>query len=142
MNYFFDNFVDKAYSVVDAASKKTGEMVELSKYKMEAIKTNNQIEKLYEQLGKAVYSTIKSSYQNDELVDGITEEIDELLMRLDALNEKISEMKKMTRCPACGAKNQPENYFCSRCGSRLKSEFQDGFYDNSDEFADDDKPSK
>lgn len=139
MNYFFDNFVDKAYGVVDAAAKKTGEVVEISKYKMEAIKINNEIEKLYTQLGRTVYSTIKANYENDDLIDGMTEEIDELLMRLDAVNEKIGEMKKMSRCPACGAKNAQDNYYCARCGERLKSEFDNGYYDNSNEFSEEQK---
>ncbi|MFZ2539860.1 MAG: hypothetical protein WAX04_13340, partial [Oscillospiraceae bacterium] len=63
-----------------------------------------------------------------------TEEIDELLMRLEAVNEKISDMKNIYHCHICGAKNGIDNFYCVKCGSKLKSEFDSGAtYDNYDE---------
>lgn len=132
MNTFFDEVVEKARIVADAAGKKTGELVELSKYKIDSIRINNDIEKLYRQLGQAVYSMVKGGYDNHDLVEGLTEEIDELLLHLDIINEKLGEMKQLSYCPACGAKNSRENFYCTRCGSRLKNEFEDEF-DDSDE---------
>lgn len=124
-NTFLDEVIEKAREAAKLASRKTGEAVEISKYKMESIHISNEVKKLYEQLGASVYSMVKGGYDNPELVEGLTEEIDAMLLRLDAITEKISEMKSVSRCTACGAKNSLENYYCCRCGARLKTEFTD-----------------
>ncbi|WMJ22393.1 zinc-ribbon domain-containing protein [Paludicola sp. MB14-C6] len=119
----FDTFMDKAKDVYDVASKKTGELVEVSKLKMECVKVNNEIKKLYEKLGSCVYSMMKANYDNKDVVDGLVEEIDENLAKLSVLNQKLSDIKNVVICKACGAKNPEANYFCSKCGSRIKNEF-------------------
>lgn len=123
MTSILDSIFEKAKDVAGVATKKTGEIVEISKYKLESVRINNAIEKLYEKLGSAVYSMVKGGYDNQDLIEGLTEEIDELLMRLDAVNDKISDMKDISRCPACGSKNAGDNYYCVKCGSKLKSDF-------------------
>lgn len=138
MTSLFDTFFEKAKDVADVATKKTGEIVEISKHKLESVKINNEIEKLYQKLGNSVYSMIKGGYDNHELVEGLTEEIDELIMRLEAVNEKINDMKNVNYCTTCGAKNAADNYYCSKCGSRIKSEFKSEAepYDDADDFCD------
>ncbi len=63
----------KAKKVVDAAGKKTGEFVEISKLKLSAMQLNTDIKALYEKLGSAVYSMNKAHYNNAELLDSLTE---------------------------------------------------------------------
>lgn len=132
-NTFLDEIVEKAREAAKLASRKTGEAVEISKYKLESIHISNEVKKLYEQLGASVYSMVKGGYDNPELVEGLTEEIDALLLHLDAVAEKISEMRSVTRCPACGAKNSLENCYCCRCGARLRNEFTDPVEDDLEE---------
>ncbi len=116
----FDDFVLKARDICDTASKKTGELYEISKYKYECIKLNGEIRKLYEQLGSSVYSMVKGKYDNNELVDSLTEEIDEHLEELKRINDHIAAMQRVIVCPVCGCKNDMENSFCAKCGSKLK----------------------
>ena len=118
----FDDFVLKAKDIADAASKKTGEICEISRYKCECIKLNGEVKKLYEQLGSSVYSMVKNGYDNDELVESLTEEIDEHLARLREINDRIAGMKSITVCPVCGSKNSVENTYCVRCGTKLRKE--------------------
>lgn len=130
MYSIFDDVLEKAKMVADIATKKTGEAVEISKYKIEALRLNNHIKTLHEQLGSAVYSMSKYDYDNAELVEGLVDEIDETLLMLEAVNEKVSELKNVARCDVCGAKNIDENYYCSRCGSKIKNNYEDDFYSN------------
>lgn len=125
-NSRFDDFVLKAKDIADAATKKTGELYEISKYKYECIKINGEVKKLYEQLGSSVYSMVKGGYDNHELVESLTEEIDECLDRLREINEIIADLKDTVVCPICGAKNAVDNAYCAKCGSKLKAEFQGG----------------
>lgn len=129
----FDDFIEKARDVCSVAGKKTGEVVEISKLKLECVKLNSEIKKLYEKLGSTVYSMMKSSYENQTVIDSLTEEIDENLAELADLNERISDLKNISICNVCGAKNPVDNYYCAKCGSRIKSEFA-GYSDmNSEE---------
>lgn len=121
----FDTFIEKAKDVCDIATKKTGEMVEVSKIKFECVKVNGEIKKLYEQLGSTVYSMVKSNYENKDVIDGLVEEIDDNLEKLNNLNQKLSDLKNVVTCKVCNSKNPEENYFCAKCGSRIKSEFND-----------------
>lgn len=128
MDTFFEEFCVKAKDIADAAAKKTGELVEISKYKLEATKINSEIKKLYEQLGSSVYSMVKGGYDNQELVNGLAEDIDELFMRLDAVNEKIADLKNAVVCPVCGKNNVKDSMYCTKCGTKLRTEFSEEYY--------------
>jgi len=128
----FDSFMEKAKGAYDVAAKKTGELVEISKIKLECVKVNNEIKRLYEKLGSAVYSMVKANFENQDVIDSITEEIDESLAKLSKLNEKLSDIKNINICSVCGCKNPEDNYYCSKCGTRIKSEFA-GYQANTEE---------
>lgn len=115
----FDDFVLKAKDICDTATRKTEELYEISRYKYECIKLNGEIKKLYEQLGSSVYSMVKGKYDNDELIDSLTEEIDEHMERLKEINGILSGMQDVEVCPVCGAKNEAGNRYCAKCGSKL-----------------------
>lgn len=118
-NGMFDDLVLKAKDLADAASKKTGEFYEISKYKCECIKLNGELKKLYEQLGSSVYSMVKNGYDNDELVHSLTEEIDERMDRLKEITALIDEIKDYITCPVCKCKNGLDSSYCNKCGSKL-----------------------
>ncbi|MEG2813801.1 MAG: hypothetical protein RSA79_04285 [Oscillospiraceae bacterium] len=99
-------------------------MVEVSKIKLECVKLNNQIKKLYENLGSSIYSMKKSNFENKDIIDSLTEEIDEALANLSELNLKIADIKNLTICNVCGAKNAVTNYYCCKCGSHIKNEYE------------------
>lgn len=124
MTNMFDEIIVKAKDVADVAGKKTGEVIELSKYKVECIKLNNDINKLYEKLGNAVYSMNKSGYENKELITSISSDITLKLEELSTMADKIAKMKEYVICKTCGNKNLMKSYYCDKCGSRIKNEFE------------------
>lgn len=67
---------------------------------------------------------VKGGYENRDLIDSLSEEIDEVMERMRELNNKIADMKKQSVCPVCKTKNPQENFYCAKCGSKIKSEFQ------------------
>ncbi|MDF2566810.1 MAG: hypothetical protein K0R90_266 [Oscillospiraceae bacterium] len=125
----FDDILGKAKDVADVAGKKTGEFVETSKLKFQCVQINNEIKALYEKLGSAVYSMAKSGYENPELVKSIVDEISELLQKLNETSEKIADIKNVSICTCCGAKNSTESYYCSKCGNKISSEFSKEYED-------------
>lgn len=119
-----DDIFDKAKSAVNVAAKKTEEVVEVSRLKFESAKLNNELAGVYEKLGHAVYEAKKGNYKNDDLVESLCEDIDTLLADLDRINNDIADKKNQVICPTCGASNVKESIYCSKCGTKVKSEFE------------------
>lgn len=121
----FEDLMAGAKNVVDYAGKKTDDVVELSKLKYQSSQLSNELRSLYEKLGCAVYSMMKSEYDNNELIDSLASEIEEVKNALQEINEKIADKKELKLCPACGAKNDKEAFYCMKCGNRLVTVEQD-----------------
>lgn len=119
----FDSLFDKAKNVADAASKMTGEVVDISKVKLQAFKINTNIQKNYEMLGSIVYDSMKFGTDSKELVDVCVAEIDRLLAELDVLNDSLHSAHKAEgiRCLSCGFENTEGSFFCARCGTALNA---------------------
>ena len=54
-----------------------------------------------------------------EDIDQLVEQADVLLEQLAQLQSKREEIKKMKKCPNCGASCSVDSHFCSRCGMVL-----------------------
>ena len=129
MNNLFDDVLSKAKGAAYVATKKTGEIVEVSKLKLKCIQLNGQIKDEYEKLGSAVYSMRKNGYENEELIASVSAEIDSLLKELDEVSSKVESIKSIIVCPTCGKKNPDTSYYCSKCGSRIAQEFTNDYSD-------------
>ena len=108
----FDDLLPKAKTVANAAGKKTGELVEVSKLKLEAVQINSDIQKAYERLGSVVYEQEKTGADNNDLIALCVSEIDGLLVELSDLNAKINEAKNTVKCMSCGAENPEGSLYC------------------------------
>ena len=71
------------------------------------------------QLGSAVYSMVKSDYDNKNLVDSLIAEIDTVKANLAEIEDKLAEKRDLILCSQCGAKNEKDSFFCKKCGSKL-----------------------
>ncbi|MBR5558701.1 MAG: zinc ribbon domain-containing protein [Oscillospiraceae bacterium] len=123
----FDNFLSKARDVADAAAQKTGEVVEISKLKLQAIKLNSNIQKAYEELGSVYYNSVKFGGNAEDQLNGCVAEIDRLLKEQEELENSMNDVGKSTGhfCTACGFENSAKAAFCSNCGTPLNSTFVD-----------------
>ena len=82
----FNSLLDKAISVANVAGKKTEEMVEASKLKIQEVSVNADLANCYEKIGSR------------------------------------EEIRKVRKCPNCGASYATDAHFCSRCGMVLHEE--------------------
>lgn len=115
MNEYNDIF-DKAKVIFNAMGKKTEEVVESSKLKIQILSVNSDIAKAYQELGSIIYHAAKQNSTCAEEVESKMDEIDELLHKLHRLEQKISEIYRVRKCPNCGAACPSDAHFCSRCG--------------------------
>ena len=118
----FDEFMDKAKTVADTATRKTGEVVDMGKLKYEIKQTQWDIEKTYAKLGAIVYESRKSSENYDEVIELAISEIDSLCNKLQELEQRLRAYKKVIKCENCGKENDKNFLFCSRWGRYLQKE--------------------
>lgn len=115
----FEEVVVNVKSAVDAVSKKTGELVGVSKLKINEAEINGSIKKIYEKLGELIYENIKSSKSVDDNSEEYIKKIDELKLQLESIKGEISRSESKSECGCCGNKNIKDASFCCKCGKRL-----------------------
>ena len=120
-----DEWMEKLRFIADAAGKKTGEMVELSKYKMETVRISGEIKRLHEKLGMEMYRLIKTNQSNSEAVETLTQQIDAQFARLDEIERTMVAMQNKQLCEHCGAVNPKDAVYCLKCGEKLCAEAPD-----------------
>ena len=116
-----NEFVDKAKNIANMFGKKTGEVVESSKLRLQIISLNSEISTAYEELGSIVYHAAKKNASCGEAVEEKMDQIDELLEKLRKMEGKVAEIKKVRKCQNCGAVCPADAHFCSRCGMILST---------------------
>lgn len=119
MSFFEDAFLG-AKEIGSAVSKKTGQLMDTAKLRVSAAEINNEINKRYQELGRAVYEAEKSGVTIDGIIGECVISIDALNDRLDEVNARIAGMKNKVCCASCGADMDPKALYCSRCGARIE----------------------
>ena len=118
-NKFFDNAFDRAKAALEAAYKKTGEIVTIEKLRFNLTTLKSKRSKNYALLGKIYFGKIENS-------DDLSEKEAELVAALKDLNSKIDEtvneinyLKAKRVCPACGAGIDDKSVYCNFCGAKV-----------------------
>ena len=104
---------------VENVGKKATEIADLSKLKMSAAQLSREISNQFELIGRAVYDADKAGENADQAVKEGMEAVDALYQELNAVTEKIQELKKTVTCPEFGARLEKGNAFCPKCGAKL-----------------------
>ena len=99
----FDELIIKAKDLAGVAGSKAQEVAEQAKLRMQITQMKSQIDANYLKLGEIIYELNKSGTQNEELVGMCVAEIETQLAELAELKDKLDEMRKVLRCPHCGA---------------------------------------
>ena len=115
-----NSWFNRAKEVANAAGKKTGSAVELSKLKLQIMQLRSQIQSTYERIGILVYEQEKTGTDNGELIEVCIKEIDGLLTRVNDANANVSLIKDGVKCQACGTANVLGDRYCKKCGSSIK----------------------
>ena len=116
----FDDFLNGAKNIVDVAEDKATKAFDFSKAKYKSARLSKEISDLYKSLGSAVYSMMKSEYEDKELIDSLVSEIDIVKNELDEINARLENRKNKKICPACNTANEKDSVYCTRCGNRFE----------------------
>lgn len=115
----FEDVLTRAKAVAEAAGRKTGELVETTKLKMEIAELQKEIASLYEGLGRLLYDGRKSESSIDDMIDSCIAHLEEQNAYLEELQDRLLENKNAVRCTACGAVNDDDARYCNKCGKEF-----------------------
>ena len=101
-----------------AALDKAGELTEIAKANIDLLSEKSKLEDLYKELGRTTYEVSKGDVNEFDTEDKI-EKISIQLAKIEALEEKINELKNVTKCPTCGKINDEHASYCVKCGAKL-----------------------
>lgn len=114
-----DDVVINAKSAAEAVGKKAGQIVDVSKLRINAAELNAEIGKRYEALGRYVYEACRQNLAEDAEAVGKMAEIDELEAQKATVAKELTDKQNKVACPNCGKQSNVGTQFCSTCGTKL-----------------------
>lgn len=109
---FTDNAKKFLSDTAKTIVKKSNDLYESAKNKYNEYDLQNNIDNLYKDLGKLVYTGYKEDVDVSETIQGVCSEI-------DAYMDKLSFVSNKNECPACSSICKPDAAYCHNCGEKL-----------------------
>lgn len=114
----FEKVGRKVSDTARAAAKKSGDIVEVTKLSMSIGGEEEKINKVYIDLGKAIYEAFSNGGEVDESFKGYCESIKSYEDNIKEIKLKILELKDLKLCQSCESEVDAEFDFCPRCGAK------------------------
>lgn len=134
-NSFLDSALETAKVVANAAGKKTEEVVETSKLRLQVLSINNELKQVYEKIGTMVYYAEKDHIDVQTAIADLIAEADQLQEQLGEAENRVAQLKKIKKCSNCGASCPADSHFCSRCGMIIDNDQPKEYYEAQPEQA-------
>ena len=103
----------------DKAVKKTGEVYEYTKLSLSMTGLKNDVDQLYQQIGKSVYSHYTDEDFSIDDISALCEAVELKNEEIAKVKAKIQDLKNVTICRNCGASVSDDSLFCAKCGEKL-----------------------
>ena len=113
-----DEIFEGVIDIANKAGKKTTELVDVSKIKIDIAGINNEIKHANEKLGVLTYNAARKC-GDKTLIDLCINELDSLYAKLEVYKLKLDEAKSVRRCVKCGTANGLKAVYCYVCGEKL-----------------------
>ena len=121
---FFDKLGKKASEAYKVTADKTGKIAKETKIKFRIGELKNQINSIYEEIGKKVY---EKHIREEELC--IKKDLEEQCTKIDVLSDEIDSLlkeclllKDKKQCQKCYKEIEKDAKFCPNCGEKQKEE--------------------
>lgn len=111
-------FLENLGKAAQAAAKKSGELVEVTKLNVNINSEEDKIQKLYAQIGKSVFERYSASGEASDDIRETCEAITVHEQNIKGLRDKIAEVKGTKQCIGCGTEMEKTQIFCSKCGTK------------------------
>lgn len=115
---FLENIGRKVGEAAQAAAKKSGELVEITKLNVNINSEEDKIQKIYTQIGKALYEKYSAAGVAEDDIKESFEAVKVHEQNIKNLRDKIMDLKGAKLCINCGAEMEKTQVFCSKCGTK------------------------
>lgn len=115
MEFKVNEWKEKMVSAGKSAANKSGELVEIAKISLQISSKEDDIAKIYREIGEKVYDAYKNADVNIE-VEPLCEKVDALFVELEELKSRRAELRAEHVCPGCGKMVKEGYAFCHHCG--------------------------
>ncbi len=113
------SFLNTASEVVDTAGRKTAELVDKAKIKMEIAAREKELSATFEGIGRLMFDAAQSGEDIDYIRDDAFETVRALQKDIEKLQAKLYAYQGATACRQCGAINDVDAIFCKKCGKNV-----------------------
>jgi len=117
---FWQGFSSKVKNIAQNVAKKSGDMVEVTKINLSISTEEENIKKLYTEIGKYCYEIYEKNVRFDNTINELCEKIKAHKNAIESLNEKINELKNVVKCQACGNVLPRDSVYCAKCGVKIE----------------------
>ena len=117
---FFEKLGKRISDMGSAVAQNTKNFADTTSLQKGISDSKKKIEQLYAAIGKAYYENHKSE-AGAPYADSMAE-ITALLAQIEESNEKIKQIKGVSKCANCGEDIAPDAMFCNNCGTKVVKE--------------------
>lgn len=117
---FIEKLGDAITGMGRDVSQKVTDVTEIAKLRMDIRSKEESVRKQYLEIGKQYYALHKDDAEPlfEEVVL-----IKETLEKIEELKAQIAENKGKKVCPNCGAPNEADASYCSKCGAKCEEAY-------------------
>lgn len=116
---FFDKFGKKVEEATQVATKKSSEFVEVTKLNASIKSEEQNIEKLYREIGKRVYDDFCTDSDIYGEFSEICDEVKDSHSKIAQFQSRVRELRNIRLCSNCNAEVTSSSAFCDQCGAKL-----------------------
>lgn len=118
-----ERIISEIKTTADVVAKKSTQLVELSKVKLNIANTKSNINANLRNLGEMIYISQRDEEDIDaDMYAETIAKIDGLYLKLAEYDEIAAGLMNKKLCPECRKANEDIAVFCSKCGYRFVSE--------------------
>ena len=115
MEFNVGEWKERVVNAGKSSASKSGELVEIAKLSLQISTKEEDIAKVYREIGEKVYDAYKNADVNVE-VEPLCEELDRLFAELEELKSRRAKLRDEHACPGCGKMVKEGHAFCHHCG--------------------------
>lgn len=116
----FATLKSRIKDTAESAGRIAGDMVELTRMKMQVVQYKGELSKAHEKLGAMIYNMMKVDEEDTSAVNVCIDEIDYILDKIQEAEEKVKELRKVSCCQSCGMEIPVDACFCPKCGAKVE----------------------
>lgn len=109
-----------ATETYNTVADKSGKLIEETKMKISISDKQNEIDEVYENIGKTVYDMYVKGEDVGKAFTKEAKKIDKIKNEIEEISKKILYNKGLRNCSSCGEVISIDSSFCELCGSKQK----------------------